>query len=220
MSTARRYPKHTFVFIVMSLACVSASIFISGVTWNALLIALLGVIALALMLWQCASAQALQQLAHLLQLPDSQYRDLPLEGLGKDESLKAFKDYLLSHERSEQSKEEYFAEFVHMARELSISALSASTNAKEQKASITSSAAAVTELSQSVEDVAAQIKYVHDDIERSREQTTEGIAEAQSATNEISRMVGLSKESEVLVTELLEHTNNVAAMSKIIIDIS
>jgi methyl-accepting chemotaxis protein len=220
MSTARRYPKHTFVFIVMSLACVSASILISGVTWNALLIALLGVIALALMLWQCASAQALQQLAHLLQLPDSQYRDLPLEGLGKDESLKAFKDYLLSHERSEQSKEEYFAEFVHMARELSISALSASTNAKEQKASITSSAAAVTELSQSVEDVAAQIKYVHDDIERSREQTTEGIAEAQSATNEISRMVGLSKESEVLVTELLEHTNNVAAMSKIIIDIS
>lgn len=220
MSTVPRYPKHTFSFLLAVAVCAGLSFWISGLTWNVLLIALLGLVAVSLMLFQSRSTLALQHLAHQLQNPDSQYRDLPLDSLGKDEHLSALKDYLLSHERSDQYKDEYFAEFVHMARELSISALSASNNAKEQKCSITSSAAAVTELSQSVDDVSDQIKHAHDDIERSREQTSGGIAEAQSATQEINQMVVLSKESEALVAELLEQTNNVAAMSQIIIDIS
>ena len=220
MSLSQNFNKPILSFLVIAFAGVCISVWLSGLTWNVLLISMLSILATCLMYWQRRPALVLQHLVRQLEQPDSQYRDLPLEALGKDEDLCILKNYLLNHERSEQNKDDYFAEFVHMARELSISALSASTNATEQKSSITSSAAAVTELSQSVEDVATQIKYAHDDIECSREQTREGISEAQSATQQISHMVSLSRESEALVTELLDHTNNVAAMSQIIIDIS
>ncbi|KZZ25880.1 hypothetical protein A3752_24110 [Oleiphilus sp. HI0081] len=57
-----------------------------------------------------------------------------------------------------------------MASELSISASTSAKNAMEQKQAISSSAAAVTQLSASVSDVATQVRETHADIDTSRKQ--------------------------------------------------
>ncbi|WP_304440067.1 methyl-accepting chemotaxis protein, partial [Oleiphilus sp. HI0066] len=63
-------------------------------------------------------------------------------------------------------------------------------------------------------------KNAHEEIEKSRAQTSNGIQQAQGATTKISHMVSLSQQSESLVAELFALTEHVATMSQIIVDIS
>jgi methyl-accepting chemotaxis protein len=127
---------------------------------------------------------------------------------------------LVAQERLVQDKDGHFAEFNHMASELSMSAAASARNAGEQKQAISSSAAAVAELSQSIADVARQVKEAHGDIETARQQTEIGRNEALRACAEIANMTALSEQSVAMVSELFEQSNKVAAMSKSIRDIA
>lgn len=164
--------------------------------------------------------EPLQQVTQLLQKKSLHYRDLPLNSADESAAIQALRHYLLAQERQRQDKEGHFAEFNHMASELSTSAVASARNAGEQKQAISSSAASVTELSQSIANVANQVKEAHADIETAREQTETGRNEALRACAEIENMTALSEQSVAMVSELFEQSNKVATMSKIIGDIA
>ncbi|KZY61298.1 MULTISPECIES: methyl-accepting chemotaxis protein [unclassified Oleiphilus] len=211
---------HLVLIFTAIIFAIGFSYLVSGLSWNLLIIALLGTLPCLLLMYHTRSIRTFESLAQHLENTDSNYRDLPIESLLADKHLSVLRNYFLSYARADQSMDESSAEFIHMSRELTASALSVSSNASSQKGAITSSAAAVTELSQSVNDVALQIKNAHEEIEKSRAQTSNGIQQAQGATTKISHMVSLSQQSESLVAELFALTEHVATMSQIIVDIS
>ncbi|MFT5717314.1 MAG: methyl-accepting chemotaxis protein [Oleiphilaceae bacterium] len=188
--------------------------------WFGILIAILGLTSSYLLFQQNRSYDLLQQMTHLLQKNELHYRDLPLNLVGESTAIKALKQYLVNQERSGEDAGSYFSEFHHMASELSMSAVASARNAVEQKQAISSSAVAVVELSQSIADVANQVKEAHVDIEAARQQTAEGRTEALKTCAAIENMTALSEVSVSMVNELFEQSNKVATMSKIIRDIS
>lgn len=188
--------------------------------WTVFLIALSGLSSIFLIYKRNQFFAPLKDVSRLLQQNGVQHRDLPLHSRSGHSVLEALRHYLLNQERSVQHRDGYFTEFNHMASELSISASTSAKNAMEQKQAISSSAAAVTQLSASVSDVATQVRETHADIDTSRKQIAQGRAEAQKACIEIEKMTALSEESVKMVDVLFEQSNNVAAMSNIIREIA
>jgi methyl-accepting chemotaxis protein len=188
--------------------------------WFGLYIAFLGLMSSYLIYRQNRCHEPLQQVTQLLQKNALHYRDLPSNHVGENSVINILRQYLVAQERLVQDKDGHFAEFNHMASELSMSAAASARNAGEQKQAISSSAAAVAELSQSIADVARQVKEAHGDIETARQQTEIGRNEALRACAEIANMTALSEQSVAMVSELFEQSNKVAAMSKSIRDIA
>ena len=188
--------------------------------WLGLSILFLGVIPGFLIYQQNRRYQPLLQMVQMLEDNELHYRDLPISYLKESKATTVIRQHLLAQERSGQDKEGYFSEFNHMANELSMSAAASAKNADQQKQAISSSAAAVTELSQSIADVANQVKDAHADIKIARQQTAEGRNEALRACTEIENMSSLSEQSVAMVNALTEQSNKVAAMSNIIRDIA
>ncbi len=143
--------------------------------------------------------------------------ELPATDSGPE---KAFSALIRDHQRNRQSIVQDFAEFSHMAEELASSAQRSACNVDEQKHAISSSAAAVAELSQSVGDIAQQVKHAHADIQATRSQTLEGRAEADQTRSAMDTMWELSSEAASEVECLLESSSQVAAMSAMIQDIA
>ena len=184
------------------------------------LITLFGLICLCALHAERKSSFAFSEITRQLLAPGTHYRDIPERERMDDAALEELKRAFLERERTDQRKSDYLSEFVHMAKELSISALASSDNADKQKQAVSSSAAAVAELSQSVEDVANQVKEAHNDIQLARTQISEGVNDVHSSTRAIAQMVELANESMVFVEELLSQSDNVTAMSNIIRDIA
>lgn len=209
--------------LVMFLATILAScvsVYVESISWHLLLITPLGIGGAIAMRRQQELLASIKSLSQVIVNPDAHYRDLPVSALDKNESLKALKTFILSHERQKGSDVEHFSELVHMAKELTASATASAENADSQKQAVASSAAAVTELSQSIEDVALQVKNAHEALEQCRVQTAKGSEGVQESASAISGMVRLASESTQLVEKLFEQSTNVAAMSKIIRDIA
>ncbi|MFT6028551.1 MAG: methyl-accepting chemotaxis protein [Oleiphilaceae bacterium] len=188
--------------------------------WFGLYIVLFGLMSCYLIYRQNRCHEPLQQVTQLLQKNALHYRDLPFNHVGENSVIKILRQYLVAQERLVQDKDGHFAEFNHMASELSMSAAASARNAGEQKQAISSSAAAVAELSQSIADVAQQVREAHIVIEVSRQQIAEGRSEALRTCAEINNMTALSRKSVDMVNTLFEQSNKVAAMSNIIRDIA
>ena len=213
-------PSWLAILATLSTGLICLDLLMSGAGISTVLLALLSITWFVFSYKQSRLHQAFNKLIPALMSTEVRYRDLPVSSVSNVEELQTIRQYILDQERKNQYKDEYFAEFVHMAKELSVSASNLSTNALNQKQATSSSAAAVTELSQSIDDVAGQVKNAHQDILMTRVQTADGISEAQSSTLAISEMVNLAHESTQLVENLLEQSNKVAAMSEVIGDIS
>jgi methyl-accepting chemotaxis protein len=212
-------PRELIFIGLLSLILSSLSYFFPEAVWLSIAILVLGVVSMSIIYCLKKENDDLNNLGISLSQHTIHYRNIPIAT--KDKNLAtALKQFLLGLAREEQNQDEYLAEFIHMATELTKSAEHAAKNADEQKQSITSSAAAVVELSQSIDDVANQVNEAHIDIQSTRSQAAEGHAEAREACNAIEGMVSLSNQSVSLVNTLFEKSSKVAEMSQIIRDIS
>lgn len=195
------------------------SILFSGLHWHQLLMIAMGASAAAFIQFRDPLPSKVKLWLSSL-LPATPIEETSSQAQKTSGLLVKLHTHVLEQSRSKQSYLESFTEFVHVANELSKSAQTAATNAEHQKSDISSSAAALAQLSQSIDDVAHQVKEAHDDIEAARNKTSHGIAEAKGSTKAITQMVELAQESEQLISQLLTHTNKVAAMSQIIREIA
>lgn len=161
----------------------------------------------------------LTNLEKLLSGKDVHYRDI--EVIDEYACLSpTLRHYLLEQAREEQKLTEHLSEFIHMSVELSKSADTAANNAEEQRQAISSSAAAVAELSQSIHDVAHQANQALDEMKLSKEHVLQGREASGAASQSVEYMVSLSDQSVALVNTLFDQSKKVAEMSKIIRDIS
>ena len=112
----------------LPITCLTSAFFIglslslSEPSWEQLMLLVLGLTACVSIYRQNRVYGPFIELARHLKNPNTQYRDLPINTRKYLPDLQIMKNYLLNSERTSLQKDEYFSEFIHMAKELSKSA--------------------------------------------------------------------------------------------------
>lgn len=206
------------VVLLITLACISTQV----ADTNAILVLLIFIGALTLgLLLKCRNElQEIQTVSALLDENGFDYRQLSRHADSTVSSIQHLKHLALSKQRESQSREESDAEFMHMSAELASSAERSAQSAGQQKLAISSSAAAMAELSQSINEVAKQVHAAHSSIEDARRQSADSHSLAKHTRSDIDGMTELADQTMRMVTELSEQSATVSTMSDIIQDIA
>jgi methyl-accepting chemotaxis protein len=111
-------------------------------------------------------------------------------------------------------------EMAFSSAELATNARQYSESAANQSAATTSSAAAITEMSYCLEDIAQRIKATRDRATQALQLTEKGSAALHNANNEVAQVAELAKDTERRITALDELMRSVTSMSRIISEIA
>jgi methyl-accepting chemotaxis protein len=111
-------------------------------------------------------------------------------------------------------------EMSHSSSELALNAKEVSKSAAYQSSATTSSAAAVTEISHSVEDISSRIAAARVAATQAYDLSKSGSQALASATREVSEVVRLARDTELRIGQLDQLMQNVTNMSQIIREIA
>lgn len=139
----------------------------------------------------------------------------PLNGL-HDIFIEVFK----SRQRRNAEYRDAVKEMGHSSFELAANAKEVSKSAAYQSNATASSAAAITEISHSIDDISSRIVSARDAATRACDYSKSGGNALESARREVSAVANLARETEMRVSQLGTLMHNVTAMSQIISDIA
>ena len=125
---------------------------------------------------------------------------------------------ILNHKIDEFSK--LSTEMNHSAGELSIAANELDKNTSEQSESTNSTAAVINEMGQSIEEVTSRIQEASDAAKLATTLSQSGNHAIITARKEVDQVSTFARETQSLVNELAEKSENVTSMSKVIEDIA
>ncbi len=139
----------------------------------------------------------------------------PLHGL-HDTFSEAFK----ARQRRNAEYKDAVREMGHSSFELAANAKEVSRSAAYQSSATQSSAAAITEISHSIDDISSRIVAARDAATSSCELSMQGGVALKEASREVGAVASLARETEGRVTQLESLMCNVTAMSLVISDIA
>lgn len=139
----------------------------------------------------------------------------PLNGL-HETFISVFK----SRQRRNAEYKDALKEMGHSSFELAENAKEVSKSASYQSSATASSAAAITEISHSIDDISSRIVAARDAATKACDYSKSGGAALSDASSEVSAVANLARETEVRVSQLGALMQNVTSMSKVISDIS
>nr|WP_324258693.1 methyl-accepting chemotaxis protein [Cellvibrio fontiphilus] len=139
----------------------------------------------------------------------------PLQGLHD-----TFIDVFKNRQRRNAEYRDAVKEMGHSSLELATNAKEVSKSAAYQSNATTSSAAAITEISHSIDDISSRISSARDAATNACELSKQGGQSLAGASREVNDVASLARETEVRVSQLDALMLNVTSMSKIIGDIA
>ncbi len=139
----------------------------------------------------------------------------PLHGL-HDTFIEVFK----ARQRRNAEYKDAVKEMGHSSLELATNAKEVSKSAAYQSNATTSSAAAITEISHSIDDISSRISAARDAATNACDLSNQGGQSLAGASREVNDVASLARETEVRVSQLDALMQNVTSMSKIIGDIA
>lgn len=139
----------------------------------------------------------------------------PLQGLHD-----TFIDVFKSRQRRNAEYKDAVKEMGHSSLELAINAKEVSKSAAYQSSATTSSAAAITEISHSIDDISSRISAARTAATTACDLSKQGGSALAGASREVSDVAALARETETRVSQLDALMRNVTSMSKIISDIA
>jgi methyl-accepting chemotaxis protein len=139
----------------------------------------------------------------------------PLQGLHD-----TFIDVFKSRQRRNAEYKDAVKEMGHSSLELAINAKEVSKSAAYQSSATTSSAAAITEISHSIDDISNRIGAARTAATTACDLSKQGGSALAGASREVSDVAALARETETRVSQLDALMHNVTSMSKIISDIA
>lgn len=129
-------------------------------------------------------------------------------------------EILKPYHRTLDANRDALKEMSFSSAELATNARQYSESAADQSAATTSSAAAITELSYCLEDIAKRIASTRDRATEALKLTEKGSAALNDANNEVAQVAELAKDTERRITTLDELMRSVTSMSRIISEIA
>lgn len=139
----------------------------------------------------------------------------PLNSL-HDTFIEVFK----SRQRRNAEYKDAVKEMGHSSFELAANAKEVSKSAAYQSSATASSAAAITEISHSIDDISSRIVSARDAATKACDYSKSGVSALAGASSEVSAVANLARETEERVSQLGTLMHNVTAMSQIISDIA
>lgn len=139
----------------------------------------------------------------------------PLHGL-HDTFIEVFK----ARQRRNAEYKDAVKEMGHSSLELATNAKEVSKSAAYQSSATTSSAAAITEISHSIDDISSRISAARDAATNACDLSKQGGYSLAGASREVNEVANLARETELRVSQLDTLMHNVTSMSKIISDIA
>lgn len=139
----------------------------------------------------------------------------PLNGLHN-----VFIEVFKSRQRRNAEYKDAVREMGHSSFELAANAKEVSRSASYQSSATTSSAAAITEISHSIDDISSRIASARDAATKACDYSKNGGSALAGASREVSAVANLARETEARVSQLGTLMQNVTAMSQIIGDIA
>ncbi len=139
----------------------------------------------------------------------------PLQGL-HDTIIEVFKN----RQRRNAEYRDAVKEMGHSSLELANNAKEVSKSAAYQSNATTSSAAAITEISHSIDDISSRISAARDAATNACELSKQGGQSLAGASREVNDVASLARETEARVSQLDALMRNVTSMSNIISDIA
>ncbi len=139
----------------------------------------------------------------------------PLQGLHD-----TFIDVFKSRQRRNAEYKDAVKEMGHSSLELAINAKEVSKSAAYQSSATTSSAAAITEISHSIDDISNRIGAARTAATTACDLSKQGGSALASASREVNDVASLARETETRVSQLDALMHDVTSMSKIISDIA
>lgn len=139
----------------------------------------------------------------------------PLHGLHD-----TFIDVFKTRQRRNAEYKDAVKEMGHSSFELAANAKEVSKSAAYQSNATQSSAAAITEISHSIDDISSRIVSARDAATRSCDLSKHGGTALQEASKEVNAVASLARETEGRVSQLENLMRNVTAMSQVISDIA
>jgi methyl-accepting chemotaxis protein len=131
-----------------------------------------------------------------------------------------FIDVFKSRQRRNAEYKDAVKEMGHSSFELATNAKEVSQSAAYQSKATASGAAAITEISHSIENISGRITSARQAATKACNFSEAGGNALKSATGEVKEVANLARETEVRVSQLNELMSKVTAMSQIISDIS
>lgn len=139
----------------------------------------------------------------------------PLSGLHN-----TFIEVFKARQRRNAEYRDAVKEMGHSSSELADNAKEVSRSAAYQSSATQSSAAAITEISHSIDDISSRIVAARDAATKSCELSKQGGQALSEASREVSAVASLARETEGRVSQLENLMRNVTAMSHVISDIA
>ncbi len=139
----------------------------------------------------------------------------PLHGL-HDTFIEVFK----ARQRRNAEYKDAVKEMGHSSFELAANAKEVSKSAAYQSNATQSSAAAITEISHSIDDISSRIVAARDAATKSCDLSKQGGNALKEASKEVNTVANLARETEGRVSQLENLMGNVTAMSQVISDIA
>lgn len=131
-----------------------------------------------------------------------------------------FIDVFKTRQRRNAEYKDAVKEMGHSSFELAANAKEVSKSAAYQSSATQSSAAAITEISHSIDDISSRIVAARNAATKSCDLSKQGGDALNEASKEVSAVASLARETEGRVSQLENLMRNVTAMSKVITDIA
>lgn len=131
-----------------------------------------------------------------------------------------FIDVFKNRQRRNAEYKDAVKEMGHSSFELAANAKEVSKSAAYQSSATTSSAAAITEISHSIDDISSRIAGARDAATKACEYSKQGGVALGEATSEVSDVARLAQETEKRISQLHGLMSKVTAMSQVISDIA
>ena len=131
-----------------------------------------------------------------------------------------FIDVFKNRQRRNAEYKDAVKEMGHSSAELAANAKEVSKSAAYQSSATTSSAAAITEISHSIDDISSRIAGARDAATKACDYSKQGGVALGEATREVTDVARLAQETELRISELHSLMNKVTAMSQVIGDIA
>jgi methyl-accepting chemotaxis protein len=129
-------------------------------------------------------------------------------------------EILKPYRRNLDANRDALKEMAFSSAELATNARSYSESAANQSAATTSSAAAITQMSYCLEDIAQRIKSTRDSATEALQLTEKGSIALNNASSEVTQVADLAKDTQTRITALDELMHSVTSMSRIISEIA
>ena len=208
-----------FLFILFSIALILMFFSINDYVVFGLMIT---TTLLALMFIQLLYGEinAISELSRKSLIQDFDHRKLHINSGLLQDLFSGVNIMLRELERNHQVSSDNLSEIAHLSDELNRSARIVSKNVSAQTDATASAAAAVTQMGQSIEQVAEKVREAHQSVDETKVLTSKGKESLVSASADVNAMSVTADETAELMTQLSEQSNVVADMSRVIRDIS